>query len=274
MRANLKTGYAVSAAFIALMAVAGVLIPEMEPGRIRLSKVDLDAPIMPTKEEFYVRDQLGARRIIQKARELVDEHDVIMDRYNAIPPFHPPEHGWLTEDQIETYISAYQHFVRQRNHFREKVVGKSPGFFRVFALVSIIHTKLKMMMINSWLEHDITEEEFFWTRDRLLEAALYCLQYEMDNHKHPEQVEQMMMDVRRNIYEELKIIEREQVGEDQWEQVFHPERIHLDKVPQNNIRLFLKYKKDVDWQHIHFDKPYVIQFHEQEILRSAANNPP
>jgi len=247
----------------------GVYLPEVEPGETEIWEEGEFGDILPTKHRIFIEDQLKTRRITKKSRRLKTEFNMIMEDYKELPPFEPPPDGHLTQEMIDNFKGAYYLYVSQLKHLKKNIVGKSPSFFRVLALYGMVDNYDLVSRMNSFVQYNITEEEWQWTRYRIFEAALYCVQYKLDHENPTGEEKQRLEDLRDGIYEAAGIKERDQ------DRVMHfyPERIRLRLIPRTNIGLFLDNYMEINFPQVHFDRPTVIEFDREAILREAAKNP-
>lgn len=255
---------------LALMICVVFYLPGLSPAEKNLRPDDPYAPLTPSENAFFMQEQLGVRRISQVARGLGGDYDHLLQRYTELPRFTPPADGRLTEEGVVKYITAYETVVRERNHFFKQVMGERPGVFQVVAMVGMIHQFYEVQRVRGLLAGGIRQEEFDWLLGRIMEAALFCVQYKLDNEPLTEEEQKRLLDLRENLYLATGV----KHTDDGVTKVFHPEKLRLEQVPQVNIALFLKYYRRINYPTIHFTKPTMIYFDEMGIIEAARHNPP
>lgn len=265
-----KWGAVLAGAMLAGLMSAALFIPGL-PKRAR-SLDDEDAPprLYNTANPFYVKDQMAAHKMVKLARNLGEDMSSLEDQYNQLPPFHPPAEPRLREEDLQKYINTYNAFVQERSNFLRYQLGPRPGFFQTVALYGMVNQFYAVVQVRSLVSTRTTREEFDWLLKRIMEAALFCVQYKFDHETLGPDEKKQLEELRENLYLATGI--KETVNNDLT--VFHPERLQLSAIPRGNIALFLEHYPEINYSHIHFQKPAPIVFNAEAILASAQNNPP
>lgn len=272
MKNRQSRGTLVAAVLFVALILCGFYLPRLSTEKRRMAP-EVYRDLYPTSNPALIEDQLGARRISQMARTLEDEHEYLTKRYYAIASRRDFSDPRLVQDDYEKYYTAYNSYIQEDRHFRRRVMGKRPGFFRVLATVGAIGTLHEVMEMRALVKAEITKEEFWWIYRQLMWAGLYCTQFMLDNEPEDEQLKNRLLELRENLYLGSGVSELEvETGE----VTFYPERLQqLNQIPRSNLKVFLdnylriRYPKAID-----FKKPVEIIFPAEEIMRAAANNPP
>ncbi len=271
MGLNPRWGYVLSGGWLIAICALGVYIPSSDPGEVRQWKEGEFKPIMKGLPSIYQEDQLRARRIVKKARRSIDEKKMLDKRYSEMPPFTPPQDGRFTEEHVKKYIGAYNNYVRQRKHFERHVVGENPSFFSAFAIAGSIQLQNYLWKRSSFVKYQMRREEFNWILDRILECAIYCIQYSLEHDKDLNEVKRdWLLQMRGSILDALFYPEENL----DLETVLKQGRIDLDSIPRSNLEIFLDHYKKINYIRVHFKRPVRIDFDREAILKAAANNPP
>jgi hypothetical protein len=263
---------AAGAAVIAALVVLAYYLFRLAPVQNNAStdQEEKFPPIYPSANPALVADQYKMRDITRVARTIEPDGRRLLAEYDALPPFHVPDDPHLTRQDVDRYIKAYDDAAKEIEHFRRDTVGKKPGIFGVFALAGMIEGFYQLATLRSQVANKMTNEEFDWLKKEIMLAALYCVQYNLDQEKPSAPDHDRLIALRDQLYLATGIRE---IQED-FSIVPHMERLHLDQVPRSNIALFLDNYHRINYIKIHFDRPTPIIFDKQAILAAAAHNPP
>ncbi len=257
-------------AWLAALLGLGLYVSALEKPLYEGNYEDGEYPeILPSKNAIYVEDQYRARGIAHRTRRLEEDFAWIKEQYEKIEPFQEPADGKLTLEHVDKYVTAVDSYARDNRDFKKNRIGDRPSVFSVFAYVGMANSLYEYTKTKAFVKAGITEEEFDWIRDKILWAALFSAQYNLD-HNEPtgldkEHLEKMI----RSIYFVLGIFTHEEQGD-----VFHPDRLKLDQVPVHDLTIFLDNYQRIQYQKVHFDTPTNITFDKEAILEAARNNTP
>lgn len=268
-----RWGYAMGAAWLAAIFFLGLHVQGMSASEKKMNPDGTHSPTMPISDPMLIEDRHKARKIVEAAAGLEDDYEYIEKRYQKIPPFTPPANLHLTPDNIKKLIGARKEYVRDYKHFKNKVVGKSPGLYRVIALVGMHEAYHFVLMKKSLTAHKITEEEFYWTADRLFEASLFCVENKFKNEQLEKKQRKHLKGIRTQLYKLTGVTQDLENGSILFDEGLL--NAILARIPRRNIELFLDHCPDFEWHKIHFKTRIIkISFDRDAILAAAANNPP
>jgi len=273
MLSDHRWGYVLGAIWLLAMLLIGLHVQGMPPDVKIIKPGEGDVNIENIKDSRLAADKVKAQKIINVAKNLEEDYQYIEKRYNQIPPFSPPADGRLSPDNIVNSIGAYDDYVDEFRRFQKNVIGKTPGLFRAIAFYGMHEAYHLVLKRKCLAAHGITEEEFFWTADRMFEAALFCVEYALENQKLDGSEKKHLEGIKKQLYEQTKV--EEQIEEGTF--VFDKGRLNyiLATVPRNNLELFLDYYHEFNWHKIHFKtREITINFDREAILKAAAHNPP
>ncbi len=268
MMNNPRMGIAFAALWLAIVAGLGLYIHDSEAEEMMPEVDDMNMTIHP--DPGIREEQFKTQRLFERNRMLDSEYARLTREQNQLPKFIPPPNGRLTESQIERYIGAYTKFSRDLDHFNKRIVGERPGFLRVVALYGMIHPLFTVSRMSAQTAYDFTAEEFDWVRQRIFKAALFCVQYKLDNESLTVNEEKRLLDLRGRLYLVTEVVEFRSDEED----IFHQDRLRLNEVPRHNLRLFLDNYERIRYSEVNFMSPSRIYFDRDAIMRAASSNPP
>jgi len=269
---NKKTsfwGYALMSAWLVGMLALGMTLPRTEPVEYDPGNEEDLGRITPTSNPMFLRDQYTAQRLIKERDDLKEEKKRLDKIYSELEPFDPPASNKITQEHIDTYQRVYRDYVRQRKYFKNNVVRSKPSFFSLFPLVGLIPQVHEAAKKNALTKEGVTEREFFWIADKIFMAALYSVVWELDNETHGQKTTEHLEDLKKYLMLHTGIMEYNYDEETSKDQPFimHPEKMDLDSVPRQNIRVFLENYKELNYSRMHFDRPTQIEFNKEGILR-------
>jgi hypothetical protein len=267
---NERVGVILAPLMVAAIVVLGFFLLCLKPGpEENKYEGDKFPPIVPSGP-MLTRDQYGVRRISKVARTLQSDYERLTEEYERIPPFHPPATDRLSQADLDRFLKVYYDSVKEVSYFKNKVVGKEVGIFRTIAWVGMVGGFYEVVMYRSLVANNMKQEEFDWTRTRIMMAALYCVEYKLDRENLNDEQKQRLTTMRDALYVAADVRERLDSGE----YVDHFDRLKLNLVPRSNIELFLDNYANINYPGVHFDRPTPVTFDREATLAAAASNPP
>jgi hypothetical protein len=264
------TGYTLAVSWLVGILIGGFYLMGLPSGiaEENLDEEDIYKTI-PTGNPDFAEDQKRTIGIQKIARGLEENMKRLREDYEKIPEFKHPGHNRITQDDIEKFIAAYDTFRKEMKEFRKKTLGPRPKIFTVFAMTGMIQPYYEYVGLKARVRHQITEEEFDWIKKNIMMAAVFCVQYKLDNEELTEKKRKQLTDLRRGLYLASGVLEFQEDGSYE----FHEERLYLDQVPRSNLRLFLDNYKRINYHKVHFVKTGLVEFDREAIMAAAANNP-
>ncbi|HUT51776.1 MAG TPA: hypothetical protein VM658_00150 [bacterium] len=267
-----RLGAAAGAAVIVAMVMLGFHLLTLAPLESSASdgQEEKFLPIVPSDNPEMMADQYKSHDIVRVARSLEPDYKRLQEEYDKLPPFKAPADPRLTPEELDRFLKTYYDAAKEIGDFRQRKIGNNPGIFRILAMVGMIQPFYDVVTLRSQVANGMTEEEFVWVKKVIMQAALYCVQYNLDHEKPSPEDLKRLTDLRDRLY----IVTGVREHQEDYSLVDHWDRLRLDQVPRTNIELFLDNYHRINYPKVHFDRPTPVNFDKQAILAAAAGNPP
>ncbi len=202
-----------------------------------------------------------AEQIDEDLANAQNTYDAISKKLSRLPKFVPPENNRLTENEIHQYYQVVEHcWSRFRSYKRNYLQQLPPGFNRGAAMYAQAPALMDLCQIEGLGKAKISRKEFDWVKQRLWEAALFAVLRQLKSGKvKPEEKDQLMTN--RNTLCWMLDFKK-----DANPIQYFPEKLDTSKIPRANVELFLKFKNEVRWRNLNFEK---IELDNRDILNAA-----
>ena len=224
----------------------------------------------PVRAQKYVateikskgRNPMEIEAEIKNPEAIYEEH---FRRVEKLPKFHPPADNHVTEDQIHRYYKVVDHCWQRITEFKQTYIGSiTSPMGKLIMLNGYATTMLELCKIEGFDLAQMDENQFFWVRDRMFEAALFALNRKLSAGQLTEKEKAKLKRTREEICNVLGLVE------DKNPPVYHWEQLDLKKLPRHNVKLFLRLKDEVRYRYLDFTK---LEFDEQDIMKAAQDLP-
>lgn len=268
------TGIMAAGLWLVGIFMLGVYLPGLPPEKKKIEDLPVQLPQV-TKPEL-IQDQAQAKNIIGVARDIPKDFNYLINLYDQLAPFNPKRDPHLTAEQVERFITAFNAYRDEMKNFKQNTVGQRPGVQGVFAYYGMIFNYHQVVKMRAQLRVNMTDEEFEWIRQRIMEAALFSVLAALEDRQYDSPEQKLHLeDLRTNLYAAVGAYELDEKEN----AIPLPEKFDRFSVPRGNLELFLDYYyrpnlSGINWPKIHFNRPTMIQFNRETIMAKAANNPP
>jgi hypothetical protein len=268
MRQHRILGTVFATVWLLGILVLGASLPGLKPLKKDIADQPINFPAVTKPESL--RDQQESVKIIKVARTIKKDFEWLSGLYKQLPHFDSNRDPHLTNADLDSFVLAYNSYCDEMTNFKNTTMGNKPGLFRVFAFYGMIFNYHQVVKTRSLVRANLTSEQFDWTLNRIMEAGLFAVLTSLDEKLYHSESQKAHFDkLREAMYWAAGVSEPGDGGT-----VYHMEKFNPKTIPQSNIKLFLDRYREINWSEVHFNRPTVIEFNREIILKDAANNPP